>query len=603
MKPIRLLLTLVLLSAVSFSLRAEEVGLDKARIVAQNFFKANPLTRGDAGSVKLVWTAAQSREGATRSSSKPTFYVFNHTAGGFVIVAADDAARPVIAYSYQGSFSCNDMPDNLREWADNISGQIADGRAAGDKPTVETSRMWANALSATKAAADTIPSALLIETALWGQGVPFNTYCPEVDGEKAVVGCTAVSLGIVLNFYKHPVHGNGTVPSYSYTKDSKSYTIPSKTLGYDYDWNNIRMSYPKNGYTETEGKAVGLLLYDLAIMGKSSFGSSTGSGSKKMSTAATQYMGIDQSIQQLYRGYYGDEIWFEMVKKELQHNPMPYSCSVHAFVVDGYDAEGRLHVNWGWSGSSNGYFEVNAFVPTSSRNYTKSNNGIFNFRPDEGGKAVPMLKLEKATSSSSGKTYTGLTLVSGQLVQNSDITVTVGYVVNAGIINFTGELVLAHCNKNNEIKELIMEPWNCSISVGYMSAYSNRKCHISLPTEDGDKVKLFQRYDGYEDWSPVFFSNEEDSDFVGELVMLTYESFTDNTSITYYKTSRTYEIKSFAGSSCNLTGPSGDDASSVVTTVGDGVFSFSKEDLTAGTYTLDIHFGTYTKSIKLTVKR
>jgi len=33
----------------------------------------------------------------------------------------------------------------------------------------------------------------------------------------------------------------------------------------------------------------------------------------------------------------------------------------HAFNVDGYDADGLFHVNWGWSGSGNGYFALNAF--------------------------------------------------------------------------------------------------------------------------------------------------------------------------------------------------------------------------------------------------
>lgn len=35
----------------------------------------------------------------------------------------------------------------------------------------------------------------------------------------------------------------------------------------------------------------------------------------------------------------------------------------HCFVLDGYDGKGYFHVNWGWGGSSNGYFKVAILNP------------------------------------------------------------------------------------------------------------------------------------------------------------------------------------------------------------------------------------------------
>jgi len=38
----------------------------------------------------------------------------------------------------------------------------------------------------------------------------------------------------------------------------------------------------------------------------------------------------------------------------------------HAFVCDGYDTNNLFHINWGWGGMSNGYFELSSLKPTSS---------------------------------------------------------------------------------------------------------------------------------------------------------------------------------------------------------------------------------------------
>ena len=37
----------------------------------------------------------------------------------------------------------------------------------------------------------------------------------------------------------------------------------------------------------------------------------------------------------------------------------------HAFVLDGYDSQDFVHVNWGWYGNSNGYFRINHLDPSS----------------------------------------------------------------------------------------------------------------------------------------------------------------------------------------------------------------------------------------------
>jgi hypothetical protein len=71
----------------------------------------------------------------------------------------------------------------------------------------------------------------------------------------------------------------------------------------------------------------------------------------------------------------------------------------HAFVCDGYDAAGLFHINWGWGGSSDGYFEVSALNPNStgigggSGGYNQNQAIITGIRPDNGGQPAVQLAL------------------------------------------------------------------------------------------------------------------------------------------------------------------------------------------------------------------
>jgi hypothetical protein len=52
----------------------------------------------------------------------------------------------------------------------------------------------------------------------------------------------------------------------------------------------------------------------------------------------------------------------------------------HAFVCDGYDQNDRFHINWGWGGSSNGYYSLDTMNAGSYR-YTLENRIIVNIKP------------------------------------------------------------------------------------------------------------------------------------------------------------------------------------------------------------------------------
>ena len=71
------------------------------------------------------------------------------------------------------------------------------------------------------------------------------------------------------------------------------------------------------------------------------------------------------SAQLLHRDEYDAETWRSMMLEDLSNGyPILYSGhgdeGGHAFVVDGYNGY-RFHINWGWEGSYDNYFALDAF--------------------------------------------------------------------------------------------------------------------------------------------------------------------------------------------------------------------------------------------------
>ena len=135
---------------VSLPLLAENVDVTSATEKAQHFFESHHKVQRSRGAVPakvaptpvLVYTGttantldkttqATSGAKARRSAAdderqeQPSFYVFN--AGddaGFVIIAGDDAADPVLGYSDGCMFDPEDIPDGLQYMLSRYAAQI-----------------------------------------------------------------------------------------------------------------------------------------------------------------------------------------------------------------------------------------------------------------------------------------------------------------------------------------------------------------------------------------------------------------------------------------------------------------------------------------------
>lgn len=285
-----------------------------------------------------------------------TYYIYNNPSGGYIIAAADDVAIPMLGYSDSGAVNPDNIPVNMQSWLDFYSDEIAWAVAAGGY-----------AAQSTITRADHAPIAPMVSSR-WNQSAPYNNLCPTVEGKTSVTGCSATAMAQIMNFWKYPSVGTGS-NEYSYDYNGSTYTWSMNFASTSLDWSNMLDSY-SGDYTPTQATAVATLMKACGISINSSYtSSSTGASINDVASALLNNFNYGQSLAFQCRDYYRYNDWTELVYNELSAGrPVYYTghnTSGHAFVCDGYSSDGYFHINWGWGGTSDGYYLLSALDPTS----------------------------------------------------------------------------------------------------------------------------------------------------------------------------------------------------------------------------------------------
>ena len=596
MKSYSFLISLFLLSLLP--LRADSVDALRASEVARAFFRNDRNVALRLAPIQPVERAAVPLTKA--GEEQPPFYIFNRAGGGFVMVAADDACLPILAYSFTNTFRQGaDMPAGLQDWLDDLADQVQLARAASADERATALRKWEAVFVPTKAGDGYRPS-VEHETPLWGQREPFNTLAPEVGGKKAVAGCVPLSMSMLARFFRYPAAGKGTLPSYSYSPDSGgSVTIPGKTLGDPYDWANMKMDYSAD-YTQAEADAVARLVYDCGVMVQAQFDKSTSANTFKLARMAIEYLGYDAAATGLYRAYYSDEVWLDMLKKELQDHPVIYSAhreeAGHAFLLDGYDERGYVRVNWGWYGDYNGYYALSAFVPKPELKYTLDHLAIFGLVPDHGGTSTEYLYLYSGTSSS-GITYKGLE-ADGTIVPRKNFKMKVGGICNGGDLPFSGYFIVALTDAEGQIKDFVCgSQYYAETSSRSWRGYTDINCILNTYPLEGDRIRAFYRGEnwGENQWTPFYYDLTDGT--VGEILVYDNQSLAEATTFSYAKTLQIVTIETKDHVTWSLKSSSGADASNCVTY--SGILMTIDASKLKGAYTLTLQRGSDQLSLNL----
>ena len=336
--------------------------------------------------------------------NEPAVYVFNGE-DGFVLVSAEDDARAVLGYSDHGRFDATDIPENMQFWLQ----MYADELASKPTPTLK-GRVQRRTAAHAQATYPTI-SPILGEVE-WGQDEPYNNLCPMVGNERSVTGCVATAISQIMYVHKYPTKGIG---SKTYTTESHGLRLNVNFGATTYDWGNMLPDY-KNNYNSTQANAVATLMYHVGVAADMDYDpDGSGAISSAALAAITEYFGYNKSIHVLPKDFMKEETVLQTVASDLQEGrPVYISGSTvnqegHAFVCDGMQSDGYLHINWGWNGSGNGYFALSALDPENQGTGGSASDLAFtegvclytNIKPSAGGEAMPLVTVDKLTRTSS----------------------------------------------------------------------------------------------------------------------------------------------------------------------------------------------------------
>ena len=352
----KLFLSFFVLVISMMALQAKPIDRNLAFAAAQKF--ATTQFAIERATPQLVYTGQEE-----------AFFVFNVGDHNFVIIAGDDAHRPIIGYSDESSFDASNIPPALAYYLDGVAECVLQLRSAVATPEVATE--WASVLEHGRLISRNggRGTGYFCQTK-WNQDYPYNCCCPEDpagSGGHAIVGCLATAMSQLMRFWAYPAKGIG---NYCYNHEVYG-DICADFGNTDYDWDNMP-NVLNSSSSEAEKIATGTLCFHCGVaidMGYGPDGSGGASGPipDKMRT----YFNYCDTIVQLSRNDYETETWKTMVREQFDMGwPMYYGgCQdggCHAFV---------FHFNLGWGGSSDGWYLID------DAPYTHPADAMFNFVP------------------------------------------------------------------------------------------------------------------------------------------------------------------------------------------------------------------------------
>lgn len=471
---------LVLLLALGYSpLQAKRITQWQAQQQAYSFW----------GKQMPQKAKAKSRT-ATTASPSDAYYVFNNDAGGFVIIAGDDAVTPVLGYTSTGSFDAENLPDGLKDLLKSYERQIA---ALGDNYVANQ--------TATRAA---FTGEKLLNTAKWNQGNPFNKYTPN----NYVTGCVATAGAIVMKHHGYPAKGTG---SHSYTWNGQDLTA---NFEHTYDWASMPAD---NGTNGADFDGVARLMAELGVAVEMQY-NKDGSGAYigNLVTALQKYYGYSKLSHLMAIEDVGAEAWNGRLREEIDANrPVLYSASSpsgggHAFVIDGYKDE-SFSVNWGWGGYCDGFYQIGALNPESNGKpegdqYNIGQSAVFGMEPSDGTEKISDMGF--------------LTNVGGLQMLNMNITdvkkgqngiIFCAPIGNTGDQPFNGEVAVALMNAKGEMREIVSSSPLTVVNLAAGGYYPSLSFSFvsTVDAEPGDYLVIVAKEKGSSEYIELYDQNFE----------------------------------------------------------------------------------------------
>ncbi len=306
----------------------------------------------------------------TQLSATADYQIYGYKSGGYVIVTTDDMFPAVIGYSDKSFSTAN---------ADGFLWYLSAASKAMETMKFEGVKRTAIKPDPMKYA----PQMPALVSAQWGQEEPYNNLCPygpDLYGTvgRACTGCVATAMAQILYYHRGPLHAQGGTHSVCYPENNPSNVFSIDFDKSTYDYGNMLDVYKNVDYSEAQANAVAKLMVDCGVAADMKYGVSfSGAYTENAVEGLKRNFGINTARIAARENYKLDDAgWMDLVFNEVSNRrPILYTGidlsdngGGHAFVLDGYDENGLVHINWGWNGEANGFYDISLLNPQHNNN-------------------------------------------------------------------------------------------------------------------------------------------------------------------------------------------------------------------------------------------
>lgn len=369
------------------------IGLLFIALITSVFAYASPIKKSDLaqlGTAAFHQRATALCPSATQYALKDIRYVGDQGSvllailnfdDGFLVLAADDAVEPVLAYSFTGHFYEETAAPGalfmLNEYKDGIKAV----RGENLRATSEIQNQW-DAIKY-KAPNDTVVVVVSpLITSKWNQNKYYNWYSPiDYDSpsgynSRTPNGCVAVAMAQILYYYRYPEQGSGSHTNYT---DYGDFYVNFGQQHYCYEAMEDQLTHHND--------EVAKLIFHCATSVDMQYApDGSGAYSQNVPAALQTYFGYPSSCEYKSKNSYSSSQWRQRLRTELNaKHPVYYSGysdeGGHAFICDGYNSDNLFHFNFGWGGSSNGFYTTSSYGSNPVNGYSGGQAAVFGICP------------------------------------------------------------------------------------------------------------------------------------------------------------------------------------------------------------------------------
>ena len=354
MKKILLITVFIFITSTLFSQIRD---FRQAESIAYDFF-SNQMSKNqkNLSLLKYDYNSNSFKQFQTINDKEP-YYIFSDSVSmSLLIVSGDERMKKILGISEFADFRNGSIPEGLEYLLETYRQQFE--LLQSDSIIISNSNV-----------AFKIPDVAPMLQTRWRQEYPFNALCPS----NCPSGCVATAMSQVMKYHSYPVSGKG---SFSYTSSTRKYRCSYNFSEALFEWDKMKNSYPISsmGFSSSS-EEISQITYACGVsVGMDYETSGSGAYMSDVPYALIHFFGYNDNVSYCDRTCYEADEWYQMLCSELDEGrPVIYGGidsknGGHAFVVDGCNSSTRrFHINWGWGGSFDGYYELDALDPSVYR--------------------------------------------------------------------------------------------------------------------------------------------------------------------------------------------------------------------------------------------